>query len=82
MDQFLKEYLGGGVKMDCKECGKSIPKGRVLSLTCSFNCGRIRRIRLGLNLKRRKESRPVKPHEVTRRMAEKITGFFNNLFAE
>lgn len=66
--------------MSCLECGKGVPRGRKLSHTCSFNCGRRRRTRLNLNLKRRKESTLKKAPNLTEEFSKKFTGFFDTIF--
>ena len=68
------------VKRPCLECGKRVPRGRRLSHICSFKCARTRRIKLKLNLKKRKESMLKSPPKLTKKFVEQVTGFFNNLF--
>ena len=68
--------------MSCLVCSKVVPRGRKLSHLCSFTCARIRRMRLKASLKKRKETTLKSSYKFTEELAEKVTGFFNNIFGD
>ena len=67
--------------MRCLVCGKFVPRGRRLSHLCSDKCARKRRMELKENFKRRNERKIKPPRRLTKRLGERIAGFFN-LFEE
>jgi len=68
--------------MSCLVCGKPVPRGRRRSHLCSYRCARERRVELKKNLKRRSEKKMKQPRELTKRLGERVAGFFGLLESE